>query len=280
MKISMTREFWQEHLNAYDLGHYFDALVQYMKPCVRFAVEQVNDHASLEIGTSRLGGFPDLPPEIAWPRKGRAPFEFIGQFNMAEISAYDVESKLPKTGILYVFFDGGPPEYGELSGARVLRFYRGDARNLRRATRYPVGMPSFGRWPPHRLEFETSWMLPDSEKSFFNTALSTIFGWDGTLYRYPPDAHRYWEMMGYVTNKIVPDEEKHHFLGYGFPYAQQDPAWDWPDDKSDWILLLQIQTMSRIDFMWNDMGAFYVHCSEHDIHDGRFDNAQITHQFY
>lgn len=78
-------------------------------------------------GASKLGGFPDLPPEIEYPTmtgyskkwlKGQnegktecydeSAMQLVTQINLYELaeSGADLENLLPKTGMLYIFWSG------------------------------------------------------------------------------------------------------------------------------------------------------------------------------
>ena len=62
------------------------------------------------IGCSKLGGTPDLPKSIEWPKFENNPMVFFGQINLEDISKTYSESELPKKGILYFFSYFQDPE--------------------------------------------------------------------------------------------------------------------------------------------------------------------------
>lgn len=64
------------------------------------------------IGTSRLGGLPDLPDEIEWPTWNDVPLAFIAQINLAEAEPFDLEGCLPKSGMLYFFYEAARQTWG------------------------------------------------------------------------------------------------------------------------------------------------------------------------
>ncbi len=94
----------------------------------------------IPIGASKLGGMPDLPPDLAWPtfkivkklyeeralpEDGIISLPFIGQFNLEQLAQYDADHVLPKTGMLYLFFfdlvySGSDDWLYELGKIRVL----------------------------------------------------------------------------------------------------------------------------------------------------------------
>jgi uncharacterized protein YwqG len=54
---------------------------------------------------SRLGGSPDLPAGFAWPTWNGRELAFLGQFDLAELTAVGVRDVLPEAGLLLVFAD-------------------------------------------------------------------------------------------------------------------------------------------------------------------------------
>jgi len=62
-----------------------------------------NDGA--ELGRSRLGGSPDLPPGFVWPTWSGRELGFLGQIDLAAIAAVDSETALPPEGLLLFFYD-------------------------------------------------------------------------------------------------------------------------------------------------------------------------------
>src|SRR5262249_16379383 len=62
---------------------------------------------------NRLGGRPNLPPEIAWPLWENEPLAFIAQLDLATLPSLGLA--LPRTGTLFFFYEGieygsaGPP---------------------------------------------------------------------------------------------------------------------------------------------------------------------------
>lgn len=80
----------------------------------------------IHIGASKMGGFPDLPPEIEYPTMTAHTEKFLNRFNdkvdryeksamqlVAQINLYelsetgaDIDNLLPKKGMLYIFWSG------------------------------------------------------------------------------------------------------------------------------------------------------------------------------
>jgi len=84
---------------------------QLVLPAIRIDVQPV-DEDELPVGTSKIGGRPDLPPDIAWPEHEGRPLGFLAQFNLTEVAPYNVEYTLPSSGMLYFFYDLQSEPYG------------------------------------------------------------------------------------------------------------------------------------------------------------------------
>lgn len=85
-------------------------------------------------GSSKLFGNPDVWDGFEWPyieeNGEKYDLTFLCQINCTEVSALDKEGRLPKTGILYFFYDlDTMPETSDSRSARVL-WYNGELSAL------------------------------------------------------------------------------------------------------------------------------------------------------
>ena len=94
-------------------------------PCLVGAYREA-PKGKIPVGTSRLGGLPDVPAGFVWPtttrgkvpnprstRKVRSfPLTFIGQINCADSAPLDRAGSLPPSGLLSFFFDLGSTDHG------------------------------------------------------------------------------------------------------------------------------------------------------------------------
>ena len=56
-------------------------------------------------GSTKFGGMPDVPEGFEWAYYNGRPLSFLAQFDLEEISRYDTENLLPRTGVLSFFYD-------------------------------------------------------------------------------------------------------------------------------------------------------------------------------
>lgn len=140
------------------------------KNAIVFLCTDDSEESNIPVGASKVGGYPDLPPEIEFPvmsafkriwLKGpsagnceefpEVAMQLMAQINLSELaqSGADVENVLPKTGMLYFFnshfgydvfsdCDGSDPYYRlevdkpEYANAAKVIYWDGDMSTLRR----------------------------------------------------------------------------------------------------------------------------------------------------
>src|SRR5690349_12219079 len=90
-------------LAAHGLSGRSEQLIRLSRPAVRITSRLVE--ADLPVGVSKFGGSPDLPPEAEWPCRKGYPLFLMAQFYLPDVVPYDDEGALPRTGMLYFFYD-------------------------------------------------------------------------------------------------------------------------------------------------------------------------------
>ena len=81
-----------------------DDVIDLLRSSIRLGTHAVAEQ-SLLIGASKIGGTPDLSPEVRWPEYQGMPLPFYAQIRCADLVAFDQESVLPQSGWLYFFYD-------------------------------------------------------------------------------------------------------------------------------------------------------------------------------
>ncbi len=137
---------------ALDLDYYreqYSELLRHRAEVTDFATAVVINGETCDevpVGASKMGGLPDLPEGIDYPECEQYLDEqdkyhkaqklpLICQFDLAELAEFDLLDDLPKSGMLYIFWDGGDPGYFKKKyGIHTLRayYYRGDRSTLTR----------------------------------------------------------------------------------------------------------------------------------------------------
>ncbi len=85
-----------------------------LRPAICVFTKRVADDVP-NLGASHMGGWPDLPAEVQWPRvEGRFPMTFIGQIRLEEVARLDLDRVLPHAGLLSFFlYDMSPPDVAD-----------------------------------------------------------------------------------------------------------------------------------------------------------------------
>jgi uncharacterized protein YwqG len=61
---------------------------------------------------SRVGGLPDLPHGVPWPRRGELPLSFVAQVDLSDVARVWPASPLPASGLLGFFYDSVQQPWG------------------------------------------------------------------------------------------------------------------------------------------------------------------------
>lgn len=120
-------------------------------------------------GDSKLGGNPDLPSTLEWPRYHGKPMVFLAQINLEELKGLDVENVLPDRGILYFFsyFKEPQSEYGAeyeflmpKDQYKVL-YFDGNKNNLK-AQAFPQDLYTGYQFREMPVNFRLIYQVPNS----------------------------------------------------------------------------------------------------------------------
>src|SRR5690349_18647643 len=153
-----------DQLEKFGFSRWYNEIEPLTRPAIRLKSRQV-DEKELPLGSSKLGGSPDLPPNIEWPWYKDRPMAFLAQLRLDEVAPYDTESLLPSSGLLYFFYDieqepwGFDPAWRD--GWKVV--YEDDISQLTR-TSHPAFTSIFPlSFNPCAIEFANEITLPSFE---------------------------------------------------------------------------------------------------------------------
>jgi uncharacterized protein YwqG len=262
-------------------------------------------------GASKLGGLPDLPPDIEWPVRpafapslhepktwrwtktdvadwiGTAqPLSFLAQVNLSDVAARaGTETDLPRRGMLWFFYDlvyeGWGYDPADAPGFRVL--YAPDPKNL--APRQPPQTtPALHRFHEVALLPVRGFDLPqidglELERQGLDGNTADAYR-DAIWEAVPMHAHK---MGGWARPVQNPMEEECAMVTEGL-YLGDAKAWHSDDGKrilaqpNDWTLLLQIDDDDDAGMQWVDTGGLYFWIRAADLRVGRFDRVWVILQ--
>ena len=260
----MDKSRFDQLAQSVGLAHLADQIYPLLQPCIRFHSQPADDK-TLPVGASKIGGLPDLPPDVDIPQWHGKPLIFIAQFNLADVTAYDLEKALPLDGFLTFFYaaDNGHWDTSAVDrgGEQVLYFPTG-TRLVRKALQTPFA--------PCSLTFETEFTLPPMESPYIQSF------WDDRqtekLKLSREDGDRYWNLVKAVE---VNTARVHHQL-LGHPDQMQGDLFY--NLFGEWRLLLQIDTDDDAHMMWGDVGKIYFLIQPIALKQTDFSNIWFTLQ--
>jgi uncharacterized protein YwqG len=250
----------REQIKAFGLERHEEKLVALAKPAIRMLPSLVEED-EIPIGSSKLGGNPDLPMDFEWKTYEGKPLTFIGQFKLSEIAPYDRDKELPAEGMLYFFYDIRTLDASHNGWHFV---FIDETRPLIRYP-HPHVETKYGdiqALPAHKLDFARSVSIPHMLLAF-DSKLKEYLGLDFT----DDDEERYWTLWEYEFST-----PRHYFLGYSTPI--QDTVED-PLSR----LLFQVDTDYSLGITWGDAGTIYVCILKDHLISKQFDGVWTIMEF-
>ncbi len=212
-------------IDKYGLTHLKEELINTVFPCVKVVPKQ---EETVAIGSSKMGGIPDLPCAFEYPMHKGSPLQFIAQFNLNDLQNIGMNHALPKTGMLYFFTVGNyfEEDVNPTGAGRVL-YYDVPVEQLRRADELQTNYSQCA------ITFELTYKLPE------------LFIEDEA------DSDRFLQLL----EELIPDNYDNHQM-FGEPFSVQDEVLyetgQYMDiDPQQMTLLFQIDSDTKnCNMMW------------------------------
>ncbi|PFK43949.1 hypothetical protein COI93_09350 [Bacillus cereus] len=266
----------QKILKKYNAMHLEKQILNSLDRAIQIHLHKGSDE-QIAIGTSKLGGFPDLPNDLKIPTYKDTPLHFIGQLNLEEVQPYHKENLLPTKGMLYFFYDAEEQPWGydprDTGGHRIL--YTENIENLkRRELQTEV-------FPPSVISFQEAWTL--AKEKVGETGLSHDDEWD--LYKeieelYIDGLHHLLGSAQAIQSEEMAEEchlvTNGIYLGNGYPSDEEIKIL--PGSPKDWMLLLQLDTNDESEMDWGDIGLLYFWIKKEDLLRRNFENTWLILQ--
>lgn len=96
-----------EILEKHSLNDIRDAFLREVEPFLNIDFVNVKKEDIIPVGSSKAGGYPDLPPDMM----PNAPF--VAQINLEQLAGFELPVSMPDNGFLFFFEDGLIPFNGE-----------------------------------------------------------------------------------------------------------------------------------------------------------------------
>jgi uncharacterized protein YwqG len=277
-----------------------------LEPLLKNAVKITPDITNFElpIGSSKIGGKPDLPPNFEWfYYRGESysgiienrPLSFIAQINCEEVSELDKDNLLPKKGMLYFFYELTTMTWGfnpRDKGSAKVYYFDGDMKMLSKID-FPENLPTKYQLPETTISFSFELNLPDFEElierhgeikyekldEYYEARLKLI----NETERYPKH-----KLLGYadiIQNGMLLECElttNGIYTGGVTSNISEEDMLYYKSNSSAWQLLLQVDSIEtdNYELLWGDCGKIYYYININDLLSLRFDNCWLVLQCY
>lgn len=273
----MNKQEFYAALTASNLDKHKPRFEAVMKDTIRYHLTPIHDYNDVPIGSSRIGGTPDLPEHMPWPADNKGnPLSFIAQLDLQEIRPFDTYQLLPDTGFLFFFYDADQAMGGysmeEKHLFRVL-YFDGPREDLQ-CPDFPESLSvQFG---PCSLTCETQVSMP------FRRSKALSFLGDGEKGVYREKVWKEGESNKTFGHADILQGEMEEFcqIVTHKDFTGDFGKFDGPEyagvmaDAKDWLLLLQVDSNEGdASMMWADMGRLYFWIRKQDLEKRNFDDC-------
>jgi len=249
---------------------------------------------------SKFGGKPAVPVDFEWPHfeaenydgeTANRPLSFMCQINLEEISAYDKENLLPKTGLLLFFYEQDSQRWGfspeDTGCSRV--YYFAEISGLDAAD-----FPEDLKEEYQVKEYDLTFTAKDSYPSFEELICHSDVDCDWDAYddavekkkgQIDCDCNKILGYADLIQGEMLTDCERIARGMYcGDPESYQNTPKEVKEaiDKAatDWILLFQMASIQDVDYelMFGDCGNLYFYIRKQDLKEQKFDKVWLVLQ--
>ncbi len=272
-----------EMLKRHKLSHLVDNFDQYVRESLTLKTTSVPD-CDIELGSSKIGGLPDLPIIVEWPQWKGKHLSFVCQINLSDLPRMNFLSILPQEGLLSFFYTFDQDAWGfdpEHKGGWQVIF-----SPLNTCSRYDLPndlAAKNGKYSSCKITFHHSVTIPNSESIYMKDFGLNVFDKNyGNFYE---------EFCAeYSAENII-----HRLLGHpdpiqgsmelecqlasngiycGNPEGYKDSRVPGlRAGERDWCLLLQIDSDEKASMMWGDVGRIYYWIQRNDLAEKNFNNS-------
>lgn len=266
-----------------------EKIIKLIKPAIGISTKKLQSD-NLKIGSSKIGGKPDLPKNISWPKLNDSHLVFCAQYNVSELEKFDVENLLPKKGIFHIFF-GINEEWNEFSMKQndTKIFFTENTENLERKE-YPTSFNLERIVEPAEIEYFESITIPDDENYklfYFNDKYEDFY------FHFYQDTEEYIaeELNSFTDNmhqilgedRSVQSSVVYEFSRNELNITDEDYAEKWNEileNSKTFTNLIQLDCMDSNTNLskFGGSGVFYIGLKTKELQDKNFNNLIISFQ--
>lgn len=234
-----------------------DAVRATAEPCLVVRTIPLEDGETVDTGRSKMGGLPDLDPDIEWPEGEEGEAAFVAQWNLAELAVSPCCTKLPKKGLLSFFIDLAPFVEDSGEGDSTVLFTPDPSTVEEREPEEQIEMNELAAC---RVEFREWLSIPNYTSPALKRMLSEELR---------------DEYADASVKPLLMLKGSHHILGHADP-IQEDPS---PaGTKKPWSLLTEFGPDETLRLEACDGGTWYFMTPTADLKRGKFDDTHMEFQ--
>ena len=278
-----------------------EEILQRLKKTSIEIIFQEQSSEKLPVGASKFGGKPDLPPDFSWKyflcesyidaEIKQRPLSFLAQINCAEIPDIGEDQLLPKTGILYFFYELSSERWGfdlEDKGCSQVFYYDGPISNLI-STNIPEEMEKEFIFPEIPISFQKKSSFPDWQELMADDREIDCEKYEEERSKKAVNVtEECSKLLGYADiiqgNMKIECEliSRGINIGHGYPQMSKEERDKLEQEAQRWQLLFQLDSLGNDEFelMFGDCGRIYFYITKEELKQKRFDRSWLILQCY
>ena len=289
-RVTATRRRLRMEIEEAGLGRVAGDLEAMMMPSIRINAT-VAAEGVLKPGSSKLGGIPDLPEGGAWPDCNGLPMSLLAQLRLQDVAPLDLDKRLPKSGMLYFFYNAREQRWGydpKDRGHWKVIYYNGDLARLQPAARLDE-LPEHTCFRECGVAFTNELTLPSWQSRDVERMNLSEKERDVLIQLLDGPGGEWWvihRLLGHPAEiqgdmKLACQLASHWiYVGNSEGYADPRGA-SLEAGADDWQLLLQIDSdEDGLGTMWGDRGRVYFWIRQQDLKEHDFGNTWLKLQCY
>lgn len=245
------------------LGEVASEIVALLRPCVRIATEEPAEPKAL--GTTRLGGVPDLPSDTPWPEADGRLLSLLLQLNLRDVAGAD--TGLPKSGWMW-FFLGASDTTTDITSA--VMYSEASELHLATVPRAAVWHSEYDDYSatPHFVKLFKTIDLPSVEnKPEWSRIESRVEG--DQLRDFMSAVDKLWDIKSNQNSSF------HRIGGFAGQFTEDSRPDVFPGLPAEQVrLLFQAGWDRKVGFNFWDAGELFFMIPERDLAARRFKNAK------
>lgn len=260
-------------LTRHKLKRYEKALLRHARQALRLVTTEPDDGSVP--GRSRIGGAPDLPPDLPYPRTDGKLWHFYAQLDLQALAP--LQGWLPRTGHLYFFGEG--QEHGD--GVRVLHS-TSPAETLRpfawpEGAEFVDGSNVPEAYPGFQVRIDATVSVP---KLYSAASEGRLTGKDAVLLKIEDDEKlqkAYWALEEELTGNADRRCGAHTMNAEVFTQhenPQEQASREAGGLPAEWVNLLMLDSDGNPGLCFWDSGTFTYCIHEKDLALGDFSRMQ------